>query len=414
MALRALLTDKKTVVSAACIAAGLVAALDFGFGITHPLASINTVNTDKGEPYNTVVAIKKDMAATGSGANVFLLGSSLVVAPALQCEADFRGQSFKRFHDRRLTSFETYLEGALRLQSGAKVPAPRSYLLAVGGEMASDAYILTKEILAKEILDRNTNTCIIYGIAPRDFHDNLFPRVDSSPVFRIFGKLEDLPGLFAAEPTLSADEQKSACVERLSSFYRYRSDWQKLFDIRAKRLIEKCLPFVVFEKYSESLALKQQKKGLLPGEAIGTPLVVPQTALDHESVAATHDEYKRRYNPLKPAKYQAQFAYFERLLAYCQEHNASLLVVNMPLSQDNMALLPKDSYKNYLSGSTQLCEKYGVEFVDLNNSAWNQESNFVDSVHLAPKASQAFMRKLATLAAKSNMAVASRRGKKEI
>jgi len=415
MALRALLSGKRTVVSAACIAACLVAAVDIAFGVGHPLASINTVNTDKGESYNTVVAIKKDMDRGTSAGAVFLLGSSLMVAPALQCEADYRGQAFKRFHDRRLTSFESYLSEALKRESAVRVAAPKSYLLAVGGEMASDAYILTKEILPPAFGKGNAaNTCIVYGIAPRDFHDNLFPRVDASPVFRIFGKLEDLPQLFAAEPTLSSDEQKSACVERLSSFYRYRSDWQKLFDIRAKRIIEKCLPFVVFEKYSESLALKQQKKGLLPGEAIGTPLVVPQIALDHESVAATQDEYKRRYNPLKPAKYQTQFSYFERLLSYCQENKATLLVVNMPLSRDNVALMPQGSYKTYLTSTSQLCEKYGVEFVDLNNATWNQQTNFVDAVHLEPAVSKSFMQKLATLAAKSNLAVASGRSAKEI
>jgi len=403
---------KNVLVSSACLAACLVAAFDLAASITHPLAAINTVNLDKGESYNTVVAIEKERKDTTAGA-VFLLGSSLMVAPALQDEATYRQEPFKRFHDRRLKGFESYLSAALQ---SASIPVenkavPPAYLLAVGGEMVSDAFILTREILSQPFMNapgKKENICIVYGIAPRDFHDNLLPRVDASPVFKIFAKMDDLPQLFESEPTLSAVDKGSACAERLSSFYRYRGDWQNLATIRAKRLIEKCLPFVVFEKYSDSLSLKQQKKGLLPGEALGTPQVVPQVALDHDSWLATEDEYKRRYNPYKPARYQAQFAYFERLLRYCQEGKATLIVVNMPLSTDNMKLLPPGTYQRYITAAAQMCNKYGVEFVDLNQMPWNKTANFVDSVHLNPQVSKAFLQKLAALAARSNVAVAAR------
>jgi hypothetical protein len=83
----------------------LVAAIDVLVGVSHPLAAINTVNTDKAEPYNAVVAVKRAMqqdqsgqkegagATAGSASRpVLLLGSSLVVAPALQCEAIFTGK----------------------------------------------------------------------------------------------------------------------------------------------------------------------------------------------------------------------------------------------------------------------------------------------------------------------------------
>ncbi|MDP3509910.1 MAG: DUF1574 family protein [Candidatus Melainabacteria bacterium] len=420
----------RRIVSTACLAAVLVAAIDLTFAFTHPLASINTVNTDKAEPYNAVTAVKRAMqqdaleqeqkrmtsGATASGVSrpVLLLGSSLVVAPALQCEAIYTGKEFKRFHQRRLTSFENYLESSLVKETGPNygskpvASSVRSYCLAMGGQMASDALLVAKEVLPASS-DTNAGTSIVYGIAPRDFQDNLFPRIDASPIFRIFAQASDLPQLFESEPAMTAVDRTSAIGERISSLYRYRTDWQNLFAIRAKRTIEKCLPFVVFDKYYDTLALKPQKKGLLPGEAIGTPLVVPNSAVDHADWQTTAEEYRRRYNPVKVARAEAQFNYFEKLLHLCQERKVNLMVVNMPLSQDNMKALPKGFYKQYLSRADQLCAQYGVEFVDLNQGVWTSNSNYVDSVHLKPENSKAFMQKLAQLTAASNLSLALKR-----
>ncbi|MFA6209353.1 MAG: DUF1574 family protein [Candidatus Obscuribacterales bacterium] len=405
----------RRILSSACIAAVLVAAVDITFALTHPLASINTVNTDKAEPYNAVVAVKRAMqqdrqtVATSGGAScpVILLGSSLVVAPALQCEASYTGKEFKRFHQRRLTSFENFLESSLP-HDASNAGSVRSYCLAMGGQMASDALLVAKEILPTSD-GSPSGTSIVYGIAPRDFQDNLFPRIDASPIFRIFAQPNDLPQLFDSEPTMTAIDRTSAYGERLSSLYRYRSDWQKLFDIRAKRAIEKCLPNVVFDKYYDTLTLKPQKKGLLPGEAIGTPLVVPNSAVDHNDWQATAEEYRRRYTPVKMARAEAQFSYFEKLLQLCRERKVNLLVVNMPLSQDNMKVLPKSFYSQYLTRADQLCSQYGVEFVDLNQGAWTSNSNYVDSVHLKPEVSKTFMQKLAQLTASSNLSLAHKR-----
>ncbi|CAN5528873.1 hypothetical protein BH11CYA1_BH11CYA1_05950 [soil metagenome] len=411
---------RRRIISSACLAAVLVAAIDMLAGALHPLASINTVNTDKAEPYNAVVSVKKamqgDVKALASNSNVssataggvarpvILLGSSLMVAPALQCEASYTGKEFKRFHERRLTSFENYLESYLSSQSGSM----RSYCLAMGGQMASDALLVTKEVLPAT--DPTTaGTSIVYGIAPRDFQDNLFPRIDASPVFKIFAQPADLQKLFDCEPTMSAVDRTSACGERLSSLYRYRTDWQNLFTIRAKRTIEKCMPGVVFDKYYDTLALKPQKKGLLPGEAIGTPMVVPNSAVDHADWQATEEEYKRRYNPVKVSRAEAQFKYFEELLQLCQDRKINLMVVNMPLSQDNAKALPGQFYKQYLSRADHLCSQYGVEFVDLNKGSWTSNANFVDSVHLKPEKSKEFMRQLAKLTATSNLSLALKR-----
>jgi hypothetical protein len=224
----------------------------------------------------------------------------------------------------------------------------RSYLLASGGEMASDAYFLEKNVLL-DAPDNGRHLAIIYGIGPRDFQDNLFPRVDSSAIFQVLGRLDDLPTVFKSEPKITFEEGGAIFMGRLSSLMRYRGDLMRLLAVRTKRTIEKLVPGIVFEKYSDSLVLKRQKNGLFPEEAQGTPLVYPNLAIDHNDWKKTNYEYIRRYNPIDQTKSQIQFAYFESFLKLAAAHHLNVLVVNMPISRVNRSVIPPGFYDRYLA-----------------------------------------------------------------
>ena len=280
---------------------------------------------------------------------LYCSGSSLVVAPCLQSESAFQAKPLERFHERRLTGFEQDLKVAL---DQASVPAHsteiRSYLLASGGAMASDAYFLEKNVLS-DAPDRGHHLAIIYGIGPRDFQDNLFPRVDSSAIFQVLGRLDDLPTVFKSEPTITFEEGGAIVMGRLSSLMRYRGDLLRVLAVRSKRTIEKLVPGVLFEKYSDSLVLKRQKDGLYPEEAQGTPLVYPNLAIDHNDWKKTNYEYIRRYNPIDQSKSNIQFAYFERFLKLAASRHINVLVVNMPISTLNRSVIPPGFYGRYLT-----------------------------------------------------------------
>jgi hypothetical protein len=404
------------VVSSVFVAVLLLAALDLAFGYFHPLKGVKTVGLDRGEPFNASSAViegfGQDQAELKNGrplSEVVLLGSSLVVAPCLQSESAFQGKPLERFRARRLTSFEQYLTASLDAAghgAPSAAPAIRSYLLASGGEMASDAYFLEKNVLL-QAPDNGQHLAIIYGIGPRDFQDNLFPRVDSSGIFQVLGRLDDLPTVFKSEPKITFDEGGAMFMGRLSSLIRYRGDLMRIMAVRSKRAIEKMVPGVVFEKYSDSLVLKKQKDGLFPEEAQGTPMVYPNLAIDHNDWTKTNYEYIRRYNPIDQDKSQIQFAYFERFLQLAAQHHISVLVVNMPISAANKGLIPTGFYDRYLATTSELCKKYGADYSDFNVSKWSRNENFVDSVHLIPQLSQAFMRDLAKTAASSSVSLAA-------
>ena len=407
-------SGSRGVVSSVLVAVLLLVMVDVSFGYFHPLKGVKTIGLDRGEPFNASAAVRQgfslDAADLKDGATlseVVLLGSSLVVAPCLQSESAFQAKPLERFHERRLTGFEQDLKVAL---DQASVPAHsteiRSYLLASGGAMASDAYFLEKNVLS-DAPDKGRHLAIIYGIGPRDFQDNLFPRVDSSAIFQVLGRLDDLPTVFKSEPTITFEEGGAMVMGRLSSLMRYRGDLLRVLNVRTKRTIEKLVPGVLFEKYSDSLVLKRQKDGLFPEEAQGTPLVYPNLAIDHNDWKKTNYEYIRRYNPIDQSKSQTQFAYFERFLQLASFRHINVLVVNMPISKLNRSVIPPGFYDRYLATTKNLCERYGADYSDFNVAPWCQDTNFVDSVHLKPQVSQAFMRDLARTTAKSSLSVAA-------
>ena len=84
-----------------------------------------------------------------------MLGSSLVTAPVMQAEAIYLNRPIERMFHRSPRFLESCLSGELACPVHV-------FCLAVGGEMVSDAYLVAKQILAKD----DKPCAIVYGIGP--------------------------------------------------------------------------------------------------------------------------------------------------------------------------------------------------------------------------------------------------------
>ena len=375
--------------STTAAAVALLIVLDLWLVLAHPLANVTTASLDRGEIASAVRVYRQQEVAP----DLVLLGSSLVTAPIMQGEASFHQEPIARMIHRR----SHLLEAALSERLGRK---PQVFCLAAGGEMASDAYLITKNVLVRSRLP----SAIIYGIAPRDFQDNLMPGIQSSEAFQVLSSLADLMPVFRFSEQSWAGKT-DLVLGRLWALFRFRSDIKVYLTLRIKKLMERALPYVVFEKYGSTLELKAQRRGQFPEEAKGTPTTWPGLAMEHNDPERERCEYIRRYNPVCSSLVESEFSYFEHLLELCRQRGVPLLVVNMPLSRLNKSLLPDQFYRDYLIRVAALCRKHGAELADLNQSRWDQEANFVDSVHLTPEAGLRFLRALADLVARSPVSV---------
>lgn len=374
-------------------------AVEGWIAIAHPFARLPVATIEQGELFNSMRDIAKQTRDKNSQPYMVLLGSSLVVAPVVQAESQHRKRAIKRFYERRATACEEQLRQCISLPSSQQV---QIFNAAVGGGMASDDYFVARELLES----KHKPVALVCGVAPRDFQDNLVPGMYSTSAFQILSNLSDVKNVFSDE-SLTLDKKFDIAMGRVSNLWRNRAEVKSFFGLLSKKLIEKTCPFILFEKYGgTSMALAPQKDGIFPEEVKGTPYAYPGYAIDHYEPKKTCEQYMRSYNPVDKRMVDEQFDYFDRTLELAQKHGVEVLVVNMPLSLTNKTLLAPGFYESYLTKLKSICATRSVQLTDFNNSSWDKEGNFIDTVHISAERSNAFIRALMESVAQSPLSVA--------
>jgi hypothetical protein len=367
-----------------------LAALDAWLLLEHPLQNAPTASTDRGEVYQGAKAYWSRPLPP----DVVLLGSSLMTAPIMQAEALFVNQPISRTGHRDIA----VMGDALSKRLGYK---PEVLSLASGGQMVSDAYLIAKHVLSG---DRKP-TAIVYGVAPRDFCDNYCKTIDSTETFKIIAQTDDLPDVLSVE-RLSLDRSADISLSRLWGLWRYKDDLRTLAVLRAKKLMHYCLPYIAFDRVQADGQIRPSRKGVFPEECKGSAKTIPGLALEHMTPEQTRQQYSLRYNPPRAEMIDRQADYLRKLMALCNEQKIPLLLVNMPLSQENRMLMSPGFYSDYLNRLKQICDTNNVQFADLNNASWSDNANFVDTVHLKPEISDQFVNSLADTVAHSSVSLA--------
>jgi hypothetical protein len=87
----------------------------------------------------------------------------------------------------------------------------------------------------------------------------------------------------------------------------------------------------------------------------------------------------------------------QRILAACVQHGAKLVVLEMPLLSERVAICEKDSrWQNYRSYREQMLKEAGAQW--LSQLRWSgQASDFADPVHMTEEAAVRFSKALAAL-----------------
>src|SRR5262249_53662319 len=92
-------------------------------------------------------------------------------------------------------------------------------------------------------------------------------------------------------------------------------------------------------------------------------------------------EWKKRYSPADPGRFEKECMHFEELARECREHGIKLVLVNMPLTRENRVLIPAALFRLYREKLHLVAEKYGATLVDLDNNSTFTVSDFIDSAH---------------------------------
>lgn len=297
---------------------------------------------------------------------IIVLGSSLPMEAIARYDAEFSHNLDSTNLDaiRKYTGAR-YLEHLVEQKTGTKTSV---FNLTCVACMTSDAEVILRRIIETG----RTPKVVILGMGPRDFIDNIAPAAGKTPVCQLLSSRVTLPEIFSEKR--SVDDFRDLLIGQMVYIYKVRGDYKTMLTGWACDLVSH--PADLFESKMKNLPA--------PDAALAKG---PQTNNNNSnknkrSQFADLPEWKERYSPANFKRFEAEKASFEKMLSNCHDKGIKVIVVNMPVTEQNRALIPGNLYDRYCQEVCTLPSEYGFEMIDLNSSPSFTTSDFYDSAHL--------------------------------
>jgi hypothetical protein len=329
--------------------------------------------------------------------DVVLLGSSLMMAALHGGDATYLStpQNVALHHN------ATYLE---KLLSNKLHQPIKTFAFAIGGQMVSDAYAIASTVLRG---DKKPDT-IVYGVAPRDFMDNMLASPASTETFRYMSRLG---GLRDVEMPSRATiwEKAELLLSKVSFLYDHRADFVYLQNRYTRGIVKHTLNMNDLEFVHAPFPLRKIALQQLPEDTAANEVMIMPYDAQRDKYDDNLPEYRMRYKQFNKKKFIAQINFLNRLGSYCNEEGIDLILVNMPLTPDNIALMPPGLYDSYMNTLRTAATKYGARVVDMQRPDVFTNAYFADSVHLNGNGGKLFFEQLAEQLANNSMLAVSRK-----
>jgi len=393
--------------STALILVALVICLDQASHLANPLKYLAWQRVHPFQLTQASVLYKYSvLMSRQSTPDVLLFGTSMMIAPIYYCDTGIcpaSKPSLDRMSDLGLNLFQSYPE-AIYLSDLLTHALHRHVdvlTMTVPAAMVSDSKLL----LSKLIQHGKAPKMVVYGISPRDFIDNLIPPIGGTPTFKALGDLSDLCAIGPAH--LAPDIAQNLVVYSLSNYYRVRNDFRVLALEWSSKAFNRP------RDLSESVSWQQTEA---EHATVRAPVGAPVGAAAGAAVGATANhsksspigsltrqqqmvDYGLRYNPPNWKRFDQELQQFVDLVHLCQAKHIDLVVVNMPITPENKALIDAKLYARYLDEVTRCTSTQNVRFIDFQDSLPVSKADYLDTVHLNGQGGQKFQDALAPLLA---------------
>lgn len=324
---------------------------------------------------------------------LLVLGSSLPMEAIARYDAEYTGTfNEKSLNEVRQYTGAKYLEHLIEQKNGTKLSA---FNLTCVACMASDA-----ELILRRAIDAGRSPkIVIFGMGPRDFIDNIAPPAGKSPVCQLLSNRTSLREIFSEARTL--EETRDLVLGQLVYLYKVRTDYKTMLTGWACDLFAH--PADLYE--SNQLAKLNQKADAektlaAPAKPIEAQAAKPTVtqARDVCKIGQTTDEtsvetqkrgqfadlpeWKERYLPANVGRFEKEKASFQKMLDTCNRKGIRMIVVNMPITNENKEIIPKKLFQRYQNEVCTMPAQYGDEMLDLDGTGAFQLSDFYDSAHV--------------------------------
>lgn len=300
---------------------------------------------------------------------VVLLGSSLMMHPVSRRDADYLNKDLDYVHHHKSEYLKDSLARALGLND------PSCFNFALPGSMISDDYIVTKALFSGDKKPR----ILVLGLSLRDFIDSGVSCPAATPPFRYLKRFVDINNIIGlAMPQVW--QRIDYYVGNLVYLWNKKLDTQVILaeDVKSAVgpiMLRICNPSLI-EKADPT---KNLPSNLRSEVEEGVFIVKSHSPYSWEDNSA---EYIKRYRVKHAEMFGIQAKFLVLLLDYCQAQNIAVLMVNMPITAQNMALMPAGQYGRYVALLKQTAAAKNCSFVDLNGSGTFQKTDFYDTSHM--------------------------------
>jgi hypothetical protein len=315
--------------------------------------------------------------------DIVLLGSSLMRSPFFYLDCRRGQDNVKLEQHLELKEFEDRL-------AAAGTPA-HVFNLSNEGAMVTDNLLVFDRLLRQEKKPK----LVIYGIAVRDFVDAMLAKETASDAYASLFDISEVTAfgnLFATKPL----DQLELVLDNSLPLYAGRRGLQGRFAacfaakdeadprktvIKPEQLVTPVVP-------GASTGLTGANEGLDPREAenskLRATLVLARNQGADKLWTGSIQLYAYRYWSVANDKgrFERQMQALNQVLELGRKNDIPVLLVNMPVSQDSIDLLPPGFYDRYVQRIEAACNNRKASFLNLQQDNSYNRSCFHDIVHL--------------------------------
>src|SRR5262249_49027667 len=204
---------------------------------------------------------------------------------------------------------------------------------------------------------------VIYGLAPRDFYDSTMSSPADTEAFSYLKRvitLDEVAKGFYRDVTGKLDWWLQHAVY----LYGNSLSFQLLGIDSAREFLATAVPAPYTDKPFTWWDRKRLLPKYFPNDILeGSFMTAPQKRWDRTYTDNTQ-EYRERYKSPDSENFKTQFYFLRQLAAYCRRENIELIVVNMPITLQNVNLLKPHYYYNYLVELTKVAQAEDVTLLN--------------------------------------------------
>lgn len=316
-----------------------------------------------------------------------LFGSSLMMIPTTCAEADYKKTLIDPVVDPYSSRFASLL-------NSKESKTERAFNYALPGAMVSDHYFIERALFSQTRKPQR----VVLGITLRDFIDCGVDTPTATPAYihyRNYLSEEALDEVL--QKNLNFWQKRNYFVERYLYLWGRHNEIQKLATKPLQATYDKLVSQLGIDTKGvmgtkvpaadnhRTTGGEETKKGGDKVDAImaaqevkpGNFVILPEMKLPWQDNTR---EYKKRFAHKNEAVFKSEQAFLDDLLAYNSSLGIETTIVNMPLTENNMKLMPKGSYDEYKAMLIALKTR-GADVLDLNDSSFDL-SCFRDTVHM--------------------------------